>query len=416
MKILHTADWHLGHKLKDKDRSEEHKVFLDWLTGLIDQEEIDVLVVAGDVFDTANPPGAARQAYYNFLAGLLRTNLDAAVIVAGNHDSPQMLAASAEILRHLKVYVVGAVKPDTTSKCVFPIFDRETGEVLAGFASVPYLRHQDLLQVSAEDAAETVSLRLKSGIKAFYDQAAEKLEALRLGEQTPLIATGHLFAQGGKVDESMRDIHVGNLGQVTADTFSPKFDYVALGHLHRPQTVGGEERIRYSGSPVPLSFSELNYTKQVLIVEFEEGRLKEVRAATPPLGRQLISFEGPLEKVIQSLKDFKPQFDEQEAWAQIFVRDEQYYPDLNDRIAEALKDLPLEPLIVRCEVVRKKEEAEAAETLSAADLEELDPSDVFAALCAEDGFDLAGRPEVKQLYDELVEEARPLIEERADAE
>lgn len=416
MKILHSADWHIGQKLRDKDRTYEHKAFLDWLTALIDEQEINILVVAGDVFDTANPSGAARELYYNFLAGLLKTNLDAAVIVAGNHDSPQMLAASAEILKHLKVYVVGAASPERLADCLIPVYSKNGGELLAGFAAAPYLRHQDLLQVSAEDTSAEIQRRLRSGIKTFYDAAAGRLEEMRLGEQTPLIATGHLFAQGGQVDDSMRDIHVGNLGQVSAEAFSPKFDYVALGHLHRPQKVGGEDRIRYPGSPLPLSFSELNYQKQVLIAEFDNGRLSGIKSVDAPLARELVSFEGTLSEIASKIENFTPLFDDTEAWAQIFARDTEYHADLNDKVAELLKDKPITPLIIRCEVLRADDDLGDDYSLTAEQLEDLDPKDVFAALCAERGFDLENAPDVQQVYFELVEEAARRVEENARAE
>lgn len=254
MRILHTADWHLGARLVERDRLPEHAAFLDWLIDTLRSEKIDALLVSGDVFDAANPPQDAVALYFDFLKRLADLKTVKAVITGGNHDSASHLNAPRELLRRFDVHVFGHAGDNIV----------DLGGVVV--AAVPFLRERDLRQAAAGETITAVHEQVRAAIRAHY---AAQLAACRdLAQGRPIIAMGHLTVLGATTSESERDIHIGNLGAVGADLFSG-FDYTALGHLHRPQRVAGIETIRYSGSPIPLSFSEAADAKSVVIIETE---------------------------------------------------------------------------------------------------------------------------------------------------
>lgn len=275
MRILHTADWHLGHSFHDQPRDDEHRAFLDWLLATLIEREVDALIVAGDVFDHANPSAQAEALFYGFLARLAGQlpRLDV-VIVAGNHDSAARLAAPHPLLAGLGIHVVGAVgNPLTESdldRLLVPL-KRRDGEIAAWCAAVPFLRPMDLPRVEADDAIDP----LIEGVRRIY---AQVLDAARVRRQPwqALVATGHCYMVGGALSElSERRVLGGNQHALPVDLFPDDLAYVALGHLHRAQRVGGRDHVRYSGSPIPLAFSEVDYPHQVVLVEPGEPALIE---------------------------------------------------------------------------------------------------------------------------------------------
>ena len=274
--ILHTSDWHLGRRLYGQLRYEEFEAFLAWLTKTIQQYQVDILIVAGDIFDTMTPSNRAQALYYEFLSVISSLHCNHVVIVAGNHDSPTFLDAPANILKYLNVHVIGTACEDIADEVL--VLNSKTGEPQCIIAAVPYLRDRDVRSTQAGESGADKDANLLAGIRQHYAQVADitKDKQAELNAQSqrhiPIIATGHLFAAGGATtaDDGVRDLYVGNLGQVSADTFDDGFDYVALGHLHVPQKVGGSDTIRYSGSPIAMGFGEAKQTKQVLLVQFGE--------------------------------------------------------------------------------------------------------------------------------------------------
>jgi exonuclease SbcD len=255
MRLLHTADWHLGARLVERDRLPEHAAFLDWLIETLRSEKIDALLVSGDVFDAANPPQDAVALYFDFLKRLADLKTVQAVVTGGNHDSASHLNAPRELLKRFDVHVFGHAGETNVV---------DLGEAVV--AAVPFLRERDLRQATAGETITAVHEQLRAAIRAHY---AAQLAACRdLAQGRPVIAMGHLTVLGATTSDSERDIHIGNLGAVGADLFEG-FDYTALGHLHRPQKVAGLETIRYSGSPIALSFSEAADKKSVVILETE---------------------------------------------------------------------------------------------------------------------------------------------------
>ena len=274
--ILHTSDWHLGRRLYGRMRYEEFEAFLSWLQETISAQKVDVLIVAGDIFDTMTPSNRAQALYYEFLGKVSKLCCEHIVIVAGNHDSPTFLDAPSQVLKFLNVHVIGTACDDLNDEVL--VLDAVDGTPHCIIAAVPYLRDRDVRGSHAGESADSKDANVIKGIRAHYDEVASiakaRQEHLSDAHQRhiPIIATGHLFAAGSKTteDDGVRDLYVGSLGQISADMFDECFDYVALGHLHVPQRVGGCEHIRYSGSPIAMGFGEAKQQKQVLLVEFGE--------------------------------------------------------------------------------------------------------------------------------------------------
>jgi exonuclease SbcD len=272
MRILHTADWHLGARLVERDRLPEHAAFLDWLIDTLRNEKIDALLVSGDVFDAANPPQDAVALYFDFLKRLADLKTVKAVITGGNHDSASHLNAPRELLKRFDVHVFGHAGENNVVDL--------GGAVVA---AVPFLRERDLRQATAGETITAVHEQVRAAIRAQY---ATQLAACRdLAQGRLVIAMGHLTVLGATTSDSERDIHIGKLGAVGADLFNG-FDYTALGHLHRPQKVAGIETIRYSGSPVALSFSEAADAKSVVILDLQNHSPAPILLPTKALDRQ----------------------------------------------------------------------------------------------------------------------------------
>ena len=323
MKILHTADWHLGKKLHKYELSKDHQLFLDWLINFIQEQNIDLLLISGDVFDLANPPIEARAMYYWFLRQMIQLKCKI-IITGGNHDSAQMLDAPKDILNLLDITVVGgAINPIENEVIVL-----ENLVVCA----VPYLRDADLRQaIEGESGASRVE-NVRLGIKKHYDTLAEICQEKY--PNLPKIAMGHLYAHGVSTSESEREIQIGNEAGIDSDCFSQTFDYVALGHIHRPQIIGGNERIRYSGSPIPLSFSEKNDQKIVLFLEVSDNKIQEIKTIDVPKFRDLKRISGTLEEVKSKLIAHQ-----NEAQLQAFLEVEVVEETFNPLIIKELNDL-----------------------------------------------------------------------------
>ncbi len=283
-RILHTSDWHLGNSLHGHPRIDEYKSFFKWLKETVVKEEIDALLVSGDIFDTGSPSNAAEELYYSFLTSLQGTSCKSVVVTAGNHDSPSTLAVSKSILELLNVHVVAT--PDSNlnfANEVLPLPNAENPEIIV--CAAPFLRDR-ALQASLGNAEFATSEQfVRNGTAKHFSILKE--HALRLreecGKPLPIVAMAHLFAAGAAPSENAGETEfsiLGNLENVNTDIFPPDFDYVALGHIHRPQSVGGEDRIRYSGSPLPMGFDEAERENVVLIVDFSPGEKPKVR----PLG------------------------------------------------------------------------------------------------------------------------------------
>lgn len=345
MKIVHTSDWHLGHTLHDLPREDEHAAFLTWLLDLLEREEADALLVAGDVFETANPSAAAQRMLFAFLAEARRRlpELDV-VVIGGNHDSAPRLDAWAVALEALDIKVVGGLflpgeRVLDLERLVVPV-RRSSGEVGAWVTAVPYLRPSDL---SVDpDASDWL-------VQGVIDVYQEVLDAAR-EQQDPgqaLLAMGHCYMVGGEVSElSERKVLCGNQHALPVDDLFPEdVAYAALGHLHRAQAVGGRETVRYSGSPIPLSLAEADYLHQVVVVELEGTQLSgPPRVVAVPRAVDMLRIPAggalPLADVLPLLKALPEAgvgTESPRPYLEVRVKTEGPQPGLREQIEEALE-------------------------------------------------------------------------------
>ena len=273
--LLHTSDWHLGRRLYGKPRYDEFKQFLDWQLQTLREQKVDVLLIAGDIFDTTAPSNQAQNLYYDFLSQVCHTDCRHVIIVAGNHDSASFLEAPKQLLKAFNIHIIGSMT-DTPTDEVITLSDKSEQPELIVMA-VPYLRDRDVRTVGHGERLDDKERKLTQGIKAHYAQIADiaiaqqaQLHA-KYKRSIPIVATGHLFTVGGQTMEGdgVRDLYVGSLGSIGAEIFHPQIDYVALGHLHIPQAVGGQPHIRYAGSPIAMGFGESRQQKQVHLLRFD---------------------------------------------------------------------------------------------------------------------------------------------------
>ena len=374
MRILHTADWHLGKRLEQSERTEEHQAFLTWLIQTLQSERIDVLIVAGDIFDTGSPSNAAFEQYYGFLRQVKNTCCREVIIIGGNHDSISTLNAPQSLLKYFNVHIIGGV-PQEFADQIIEVSD-EQGQLELVVCAVPFLRDRDIRLSIAGETLEERESRIKQGITDHYHRFLTHIENYKLNK-IPVIATGHLFAAGSATSDSEKEIHVGNLGQIGGDQFPKEFDYVALGHIHRPQLINKMNHIRYSGSPIPLSFSETEDKKLVIVLEFQEGILNSLEEIEVPCSRRLIRIKGSFDKVKTKLALLEDQHTLFPAWVEVQVDTESFIFDLEEQLNSLIEGKPfidrLFPRQVRTRAAKNLDE----QTMEAMALADLDPKMVF---------------------------------------
>lgn len=399
MRILHTADWHLGKRLEQSERTDEHQAFLNWLITTLQTEKIDVLIVAGDIFDTGSPSNTAFEQYYGFLRQVKDTCCREVIIIGGNHDSISTLNAPQSLLKYFNVHIIGGV-PEVFTDQIIEIRN-PAGQLELVVCAVPFLRDRDIRLSVAGETMEERETRIKDGITAHYHRFKEYILDYKTAH-IPVIATGHLFAAGSSTSDSEKEIHVGNLGQVGGDQFPVEFDYVALGHIHRPQLINKMNHIRYSGSPVPLSFSETEDRKQVIILEFKAGVLHELKEVEVPCNRKLIRIKGDFEKVktkLVLLEDPKTVFP---AWVEVQVETEAFIFDLEDQLNALIVNKPfLERIFPRQLRIRASQNLNE-QTEEAMALNDLDPKTVFLKRCASEYPDQE-QPALLQTFNEVLD-------------
>ena len=220
MKILHTADWHLGHRLHEHSQIEEQILFLSWIENYITDENIDILLISGDVFDTGSPSNQSLELYYSFLVRLNATTCHTVIITGGNHDSPGTLNAPKQLLNALSIKVVGKATENIEDE----VFEIECNGEKVIIGAVPYLRDQDIRRAVAGESFDELTDRYKKALTNHYNEVAEHCKTINT-TNLPVIAMGHLFAIGGSVSDSEQNIYVGTLGHIGADDFSDTFDY-----------------------------------------------------------------------------------------------------------------------------------------------------------------------------------------------
>ena len=342
MRILHTSDWHLGRTLYGRKRHEEFAAFLDWLVALIEREGVTALLVAGDIFDTTTPSHRAQELYYRFLCRVAASPCRHVVVVAGNHDSPTFLEAPKALLRALDVHVIGSATADPADEVL--VLRDSSGAPELIVCAIPYLRDRDIRQVEAGEDSADKERKLMEGIRDHYASVVALAEARRadLGAEIPLVAMGHLFTAGGRTLEGdgVRELYVGSLAHVGPGIFPDSLDYLALGHLHVPQRVGGAETRRYSGSPLPMGFGEARQQKSLCLVEWDKGNGARpgcrVRLIPIPVFQPLERIQGDWDLLVKRLKELVAA--RSPTWIEVIYEGEAVISDLRERL-EALLTL-----------------------------------------------------------------------------
>lgn len=375
--FLHTSDFHLGQKLIGQNRDVEHEMMLNWLLDTIRHEQVDLLLVSGDVYDVNNPPVSAETLYFRFLARLAEYGCRHAVITGGNHDSPAKLEAPKKLLQALQIQVVGSAAAAPADDILYiPMPD--SPKTLA-VAAVPFLRDKDFAPAAAGESDTDRTRRMKEGIYRHYQNMAAALAE----HQGPKIATGHLYAKGASATEEQQNIYIGNLENIAAEQFPEIFDYIALGHIHRPQRVGKQNHIRYCGSPMPLSFSELRDDKIVLIGEIHADHgLLSLRELAVPRFRRLLSLQGTMDEVLAKLPGLSDPDAPLPAWVDVEISGESGALSIDRRLRDAVQEqnLRLELLKIRN---KRSDNAGSEESAVDTELQDLTPEQVFLSRCAQ---------------------------------
>ena len=306
MKLLHTADWHIGQLFYEFDRTFEHQRFLEWLLQTLVIQKIDVLLISGDVFDHSNPSANSIRLFYQFLNRATSQNPDLQIIItAGNHDSASRLESPKPLLESLKIHILGIVEKDENGnpdyeKLSIPIRNNQQ-EIKAWCLAVPFLRLGDYPSIpNAENP-------YSEGVSALYINGYEYIMKHKEANQ-PVIALGHLHANKAEITDLDRTerIIMGGVEAIAADAFPSELAYVALGHIHKAQRIGGKEHIRYSGSPIPMSFSELNYKHQVIVFELDSEGLQNLESIEIPVSiplKRVPDKNKPIDEVVQTLQE-----------------------------------------------------------------------------------------------------------------
>ncbi|CAN5322541.1 exonuclease SbcCD subunit D C-terminal domain-containing protein [soil metagenome] len=405
-RVIHTADWHLGKTLVDQSREEEHARFLTFLLEAIVAGAVDALVIAGDVFDSSNPPQSAQARYYGFLSQLYTTTDCAVVVIAGNHDSPAQLEAPRQVLQSLRVRVVGSATGDP-GEALVALPGLESPRLVV--AAVPFLRDRDVRIGQCGQTAAEIQRDLVAGIRQRYAEvAAAASGAVAAG--VPILATGHLTVAGSTTSDSEREIHVGGLGAVGADIFGGRFAYVALGHLHRPQPAGGRADVRYAGSPIALSFGEAGDTKEVRLLDFGAGDLVTNVGIPIPPQRQLVQLRTRRADLEQSLRGFQPAAADLTPWVEVVIEDPVAGENSFERVRGLAEGAPyavVSVISLRAAGLRGLGGADRAEDEEDGALESSileNPREVFRVrLEREEGLDDADREAVTNAFSELLE-------------
>lgn len=396
MKILHTSDWHLGRTLySKKERQEEHAAFLEWLLITIQENAIELLLIAGDVFDTASPSSTSQKMYYDFLLKVKTAGCENVVVVGGNHDSPSFLNAPKDILAALNISVIGCTNENIENEIII-IKDKEKKPIIV--CGVPFLRERDISRFTDRENYADRSKRINEAIQKHYEAIAKLAENKRqlLGTNVPIIATGHLSVLGGKrnEDDGVRETYIGNIEAIGSDIFPRIFDYVALGHYHLPSKI--KEHIRYCGSPIPMGFGEATQKKCVYIIDFKNERT--IKTVEIPVFQKLESIVGNKNHLTKRLTELKEM--NESVWVEIIYNGDEIFPDFSTWANEQIANSKIE--ILKLQNRRYRSSGLTTEDTTES-LEELNTFNVFDKLLEKNNIPCEQRNEMTELYKEIVD-------------
>ncbi|MCO4780760.1 MAG: exonuclease SbcCD subunit D C-terminal domain-containing protein [Candidatus Cloacimonetes bacterium] len=365
MKLLHTSDWHLGQRFHHLTRHREHFDFLEYLVQFIKEHSVDILIIAGDVFDTANPSREAEKLYYDFLKNIVSLGFCKIIIIGGNHDSSSHLNGPKVLLESLNIHIYGHLSDNLQDMVV----DCSLADQRLHIACIPYLRDTDIRRQDIEDSIADVELKIRQGITKIYSDMSKIMPKDSIN-----IATGHLFAIGSRLSDSERSIHVGSLGAVAQDGLQHNFDYIALGHLHKCQSLNKDNTIRYCGSPIPLSFGEAKQVKEITLLDIENDKI-EMSTHELPKFRPIFQISGDFEQVQKEIHDLASQVFSNTPWLEIKLTQKSLAKQSYDSLFQVCEEYQIELVKV---ILDQSRDLIDGYLFSETDISELSPSDIFA--------------------------------------
>lgn len=376
MKILITADWHIGKRLHNEDLSEDMNLFFDWLLEKIKSNGIQYLLVAGDIFDNNNPSNESSRMYYSFLTRLSALNCKA-IITAGNHDSPSFIDVPKDLLSEFNISVFGLFPGiDKVNEIFVPLKD-EHGVEVAVVAAIPFLQDRFVRQVGEGEGAKEIAEKIKHGMKKLFAQIGAAMK--NTYPNIPKIGMAHLHAQGTEVSEAEREIQIGNQDGISSLDLD-HFDYLALGHIHTGQSVINS-KIQYASSPISLGFTENQYHHKVVMLNIENNQITETHIPVDK-NRSLYQLKGTMKEVEENIKKLKNKYKLQ-VLLDIQITEEKFDPTITDRL-DALKEMLAvknEMKIINTRIsYNDKKAARFSTTFNTNELNDIKPLDVFKTL------------------------------------
>jgi len=373
MKILVTADWHIGKRLHNEDLTEDMNLFFEWLLEQIKLNDVKYLLVAGDIFDNNNPSNESTRIYYAFLRKLSALNCKA-IITAGNHDSPSFIDVPKDLLSEFDISVFGIFPGVDRLDEIFVPLKNDSGEVVAVVAAIPFLQDRFVRQVGEGEGAREIAEKIKQGMKSLFAQIGAALNVSY--PVIPKIGMAHLHAQGAQISEAEREIQIGNQEGISANDLD-QFDYLALGHIHTGQTVL-KGKIQYTSSPISLGFSENRYQHKVVMLEIENNQIKE--SEIPVIkNRSLYQLKGTMTEVEKYVKLLKNKYKLQ-MLLDVLIEEDNYDPRINDKLNEIKENLAVknEIKIINTRIhFKDKTATRFSSTFDTNELNNLNPIDVF---------------------------------------
>ena len=397
LRILHTSDWHIGKKLKEHERLQEFKKFFAWLEKIIVDEKIDALIVSGDIFDNRNPSIESQELYYSFLGKIAGKSCRHVVITSGNHDSAPFIDAPAGIMGRCDVHVIGRASGNE----VITLKDSD-GRIGLIVCAVPFLHDDDIRTVKADDTPSEIQMAMKAGIMNHYAEVFEKAREVRGDSDVPIIAMGHLFLEAGKTqaEEGEHALYIGGAIKVGTDIFPEDIAYTALGHLHSPQSVG-RENIRYSGSPVAMTFGELDIPKSVSVVDFDGRNLSRLKEIQVPVFQTMKRVSGDMAKIEADIKELSEL--NESVWVEVTYTGSEAVGDIRERLEGILSLYPsVEVLSTRSESKTQTTSSGTETESKPVTLENIKPLDMLSLYCSEKNIDKNTQEIFEPLYKEIL--------------
>lgn len=373
LRLFHSADWHFGKMIGNVDRTADFEAFIDTFIDLVNEREPDILLIAGDIFDTSLPSNSAQKLYYSWIHRLQSTSVKAIVITAGNHDSQRFLEAPKALLETMNCFIAG----ETPEEQVFIYRDKE-GNPLVAIGAVPYLREADVRRGAMDYSDATRAELFEAGVKAHYDAVWQGIDEALGGRKVPRIGMGHLFVIGSEVRPGVQRakdegaLNVGSLNSVTTAAFSQGWDYVALGHIHHAQTLTAETPMRYAGAPIGLTFNHRLYQHSLVEIDIDEAGALSLNTIAIPQPRHFVHLTGTVQELLDGIA--KAGVDYREPYVEAILTSDEVEPLLSDKLTAAALAANVILIATRNERARQRYQEEEA---SLVELNELSPQEVF---------------------------------------